>query len=78
MVGQTCTVLSSCLPNGQVQLRGEIWEARCDTGADRGDTVVVLAIEGLTLIVERAEVVLEPFRPMTPHREVQAHPPCRA
>ena len=54
MVGQTCTVLSSCLPNGQVQLRGEIWEARCDTGADRGDTVVVLAVEGLTLIVERA------------------------
>ena len=54
MIGQTGTVLSPCRPNGQVQLRGEIWEARCDTGADRGDTVAVLAVDGLTLIVERA------------------------
>ncbi len=54
MAGKTGTVLSPCRPNGQVQLGGEIWKARCDTGADQGDTVVVVAVDGLTLIVERA------------------------
>ena len=54
MVGKTGTVLSPCRPNGQVQLGGEIWEARCDAGADRGDAVAVVAVDGLTLIVERA------------------------
>jgi membrane-bound serine protease (ClpP class) len=54
LVGETGTVLSPCRPDGQVQLRGEIWEARCDAGADRGDAVVVVAVEGLTLVVEPA------------------------
>lgn len=54
MVGETGTVLSPCRPNGQVQLGGEIWEARCNAGADRGDAVVVVAVDGLTLVVERA------------------------
>jgi membrane-bound serine protease (ClpP class) len=54
MVGETGTVLSPCRPNGQVQLGGEIWKARCDMGADHGDTVVVVAVDGLTVIVERA------------------------
>lgn len=54
MVGETGTVLSPCRPNGQVRLGGEIWEARCDAGADRGDTVVVAAVDELTLVVERA------------------------
>jgi membrane-bound serine protease (ClpP class) len=54
MVGETGTVLSPCRPNGQVQLGGEIWEARCDAGADRGDTVLVVAVDGLTLVVEPA------------------------
>ena len=51
MVGETGTVLSPCRPNGQVQLGGEIWEARCNAGADRGDAVVVVAVAGLTLVV---------------------------
>jgi membrane-bound serine protease (ClpP class) len=54
MVGETGTVLSPCRPDGQVQLGGEIWEARCDAGADRGDTVLVVAVDGLTLVVEPA------------------------
>jgi len=53
IVGQTGTVLSPCRPYGQVQLGGEIWKARCDTGADHGDSVVVVAVDGLTLTVER-------------------------
>jgi membrane protein implicated in regulation of membrane protease activity len=54
IVGETGTVLSPCRPNGQVRLGGEIWEARCDAGADRGDTVVVVAVDRLTLVVEPA------------------------
>ena len=53
LVGQTGTVLAPCHPNGQVRLGGEIWEARCDAGADRGDTVAVVAVDGLTLVVEQ-------------------------
>jgi membrane protein implicated in regulation of membrane protease activity len=51
IVGETGTVLSPCHPNGQVRIDGEIWEARCDEGADRGDPVVVVAVEGLLLVV---------------------------
>jgi membrane-bound serine protease (ClpP class) len=54
LVGETGTVLSPCRPDGQVQVRGEIWEARCEAGADRGDAAVVVAVEGLTLLVEPA------------------------
>jgi membrane-bound serine protease (ClpP class) len=53
LVGEKGTALVSCRPNGQVQLRGEIWEARCAAGVDRGDAVVVVAVDGLTLVVER-------------------------
>ena len=52
MVGETGTVLSPCRPDGQVQLGGEIWEAHCDAGADRGDTILVVAVDGLSLVVE--------------------------
>jgi membrane-bound serine protease (ClpP class) len=54
LVGETGIVLSPCRPDGQVHLRGEIWEARCEAGADRGDAVVVVVVEGLTLVVEPA------------------------
>jgi membrane protein implicated in regulation of membrane protease activity len=37
-----------------VRLQGEIWRARCDEGAERGEHVRVTAIEELTLVVERA------------------------
>jgi membrane-bound serine protease (ClpP class) len=43
--------VAECRPAGQVRLDGEIWEARCDEGADRGDTVVVTGRDGLTLVV---------------------------
>ena len=54
LVGKTGTVRSPCTPRGQVQVGGEIWEARCEAGAERGDRVVVLAVEGIRLVVERA------------------------
>jgi membrane protein implicated in regulation of membrane protease activity len=33
-------------------LEGALWEATCAAGADAGDTVTVLALDGLTLVVE--------------------------
>jgi membrane-bound serine protease (ClpP class) len=52
LVGRTATVSRSCRPRGQVRVAGELWEARCDAGADPGDKVRVVAVEGLTLAVE--------------------------
>ena len=54
LIGQAATVITACQPSGQVRLRGETWDARCDEGANSGDEVVVRARDGLTLVVERA------------------------
>jgi membrane-bound serine protease (ClpP class) len=53
LVGRTATVVRPCRPLGYVRLDGELWQARCAEGADRGTDVRVTALEGLTLIVER-------------------------
>ena len=52
LVGREAEVLASCRPTGQVRIGGEIWEARCDAGADSGETVRVVEVRGLTLLVE--------------------------
>ena len=52
LIGQRASVIAACRPNGQVRLKGEIWEARCAEGADLGDEVVVVDREGLRLVVE--------------------------
>jgi len=53
LIGQAAKVVEACRPEGMVQLRGELWVARCEEGADPGDTVRVLSLEGLTLVVAR-------------------------
>jgi membrane protein implicated in regulation of membrane protease activity len=55
LVGRTATVIVACRPLGQVRLSGEseIWRARCAEGAEQGETVRVVALDQLTLIVER-------------------------
>jgi membrane protein implicated in regulation of membrane protease activity len=53
LIGERATVVSTCRPDGQVRLLGEIWHARCASGADTGDTVVVTERDRLTLVVER-------------------------
>ena len=55
LVGKTATVTRSCRPRGQVRVAGELWEARCDAGADPGDRVRVAEVQGLTLVVEPLE-----------------------
>jgi membrane-bound serine protease (ClpP class) len=57
LIGAEGEVLRPCRPVGQVRIGGEIWEARCDEGADSGETVRVVGLRGLTLLVEREEVL---------------------
>jgi membrane-bound serine protease (ClpP class) len=54
LVGEEARVVTRCAPSGQVKLSGEIWDARCEQGAEIGETVRVRAVEQLTLIVDRA------------------------
>lgn len=52
LVGRRAVVSADCMPEGQVRIAGEIWRARCAAGAGAGDEVVVLEVDGLTLVVE--------------------------
>lgn len=54
LVGELAEVVTRCAPLGQARLQGEIWRARCDETAERGEIVRVVALEELTLVVERA------------------------
>jgi membrane-bound serine protease (ClpP class) len=51
LVGQAAEVVEPCQPDGKVRVHGELWQARCEAGADAGDTVRVTAVRGLTLDV---------------------------
>lgn len=51
LVGAEAVVATACRPLGQVRIKGEIWQARCDAGADEGARVRVIAVEGLLLLV---------------------------
>ncbi len=52
LVGRRAVVSVDCMPEGQVKVAGEIWRARCDTGAGVGAAVVVREVRGLMLVVE--------------------------
>ena len=52
MIGARARVASPCRPLGRVRVAGELWRARCEAGADVGDTVRIVARDGLTLLVE--------------------------
>jgi len=54
LVGSTGQVVTPCMPQGQVRVQGELWRAHCAEGAAAGEEVRVVAIDGLTLLVERA------------------------
>jgi membrane-bound ClpP family serine protease len=54
LIGAVAEVVSACRPDGQVRVQGELWRARCEEGADRGETVRVVDRDGLTLRVEHA------------------------
>jgi membrane protein implicated in regulation of membrane protease activity len=53
--GSIGIVVEACRPVGQIRMAGELWRARCDEGADPGETVVVESLgPDLTLLVRRA------------------------
>src|SRR5512134_555351 len=49
--GASGTVVEACLADGLVRVRGEIWAARCDAGAQVGENVTVVARDELMLTV---------------------------
>jgi membrane-bound serine protease (ClpP class) len=53
LIGEEAEVIEPCRPLGTVHVHGELWEARCDSGADAGDIVRVKSLEGLKLVVAR-------------------------
>ena len=52
LIGRSAIVAAECRPTGQVRIGGELWQARCEPGAEIGEEVIVRALEGLTLVVE--------------------------
>jgi membrane protein implicated in regulation of membrane protease activity len=54
LVGTVGRVVTPCVPLGQIRIQGELWRARCAGGAAAGEEVRVVALDGLTLEVERA------------------------
>ena len=52
MIGQKALVRQALAPKGRVLLRGEIWNAYCNSHAEVGKTVIVEAVDGLKLIVK--------------------------
>ena len=55
LVGQSAVASEDCRPQGRVRVAGEIWNARCPApgGVGEGEWVVIRAVDGLTLEVER-------------------------
>lgn len=54
LVGKQAVVVTPCRPVGQVRIEGETWRARCEAGADSGESVRVQSVRGLSLVVERS------------------------
>jgi membrane protein implicated in regulation of membrane protease activity len=52
LVGRRAVVAADCLPEGQVRVAGELWQAHCDAGATAGQEVLVREVKGLMLVVE--------------------------
>ena len=54
LVGAEAVVVTPLRPDGQVRISGELWRARCEDGADVGERVRVVRVDGLTLEVAAA------------------------
>jgi membrane-bound serine protease (ClpP class) len=52
LIGATAEVVADCRPVGWVRVQGELWEARCESGARAGQSVRINGLEGLRLMVE--------------------------
>ncbi len=52
LIGRRARVVDPCRPEGRVRVHGELWNARCDSFAEVGESVRVLSVDDLTLHVE--------------------------
>lgn len=52
LFGRDAVVIAPCRPEGQVKLDGELWRASCAAGAEPGDRVRIVGLQGLTLVVD--------------------------
>ena len=52
LIGEIGRVVVPCRPDGQIEVAGERWQARCAAGADVGQRVQVVSRERLLLVVE--------------------------
>lgn len=59
LVGASARVVERCAPNGKVSASGEIWNARCEGGAEVGETVRIGGLQGLTLLVDRDQATVK-------------------
>ncbi|HEX9006891.1 MAG TPA: NfeD family protein, partial [Bacteroidota bacterium] len=56
LTGEIGEALTDLAPNGTVRVHGEIWQATTRSGSiPRGTRVTVVALNGLTLLVDRAD-----------------------
>jgi membrane-bound serine protease (ClpP class) len=53
LIGKTAVAITPLDPDGQVKVNGEIWQAHSEREARVGEMVVIEAVNGLTLEVER-------------------------
>jgi membrane protein implicated in regulation of membrane protease activity len=60
LIGRRARVVEPCRPEGRVRVHGELWNARCESFAEVGDTVRVLSVDELTLHVEPEGTHLRP------------------
>jgi membrane protein implicated in regulation of membrane protease activity len=67
LAGVEARVVSRCEPFGKVAVRGEIWNARCEGGAEVGEHVRVRGLQGLVLLVERDQPTVN--APASHHRQ---------
>ena len=54
LIGEIAIVKQTIDPEGKVFVHGELWKARADAVLAVGQTVRVVAVEGLTMTVEAA------------------------
>jgi membrane-bound serine protease (ClpP class) len=55
MIGKIGIVKQAIDPEGKVAVHGELWKARADAALAAGQTVRVVAVDGLTMTVEATD-----------------------
>jgi membrane-bound serine protease (ClpP class) len=52
LIGTSAMVITPLVPDGQVKVNGEIWQAHSQREVRVGEAVLIRAVNGLTLEVE--------------------------